>query len=203
MEVICSTNELLKKLISKIDINSNKVFIILIGGCSRSGKTTLSEKLYDNLKINGINSLLVSIDSWLLSIEERKPDSTVSDRYEINSIVNAVQKLKEGKSVEMPKYDLISRRRRNESSRVFIESGVLIVEGTITLSITKLLNMSDFNIYVQISDYERVKKLINFYSNIKKIDKLEYKKIIKERENEEVPFIKNSSKKADIIFLNK
>ena len=54
--------------------------------------------------------------------------------------------------------------------------------------------------YVYISDTLRIKRLINFYRDVKKIEKNLYKKIIIDREIEETIFIKNTKNNADFIF---
>jgi len=53
---------------------------------------------------------------------------------------------------------------------------------------------------VKISECKRLRRLIDFYNRVKKISRNEYKKIIRDRELEEVPLIKKSSVLADAIF---
>ena len=202
MKVINNVDYIIDNVITSISNSKKKHFVILIGGCSRSGKSSLSDKLINIFKSKGQNALLCGIDSWLISLENRTNNSVVIDRYDVDDICLAVNELINCKSVIQPTYDLVSRKRKKDikGTTLFLESGILIIEGTITLAIENLVKLSDLNVYVETSEFKRKKRLIQFYSTIKKLSRLEYKKIIQEREQEEVPFIKKSVENAHIIF---
>lgn len=191
-----------KNAIDSIKSHNGNHFVILIGGCSRTGKTTFSKRLAQITEEKGIDTLIISIDSWLLSVEKRKSNSTVYERYDTEGIAKALHDLLINETVVPPTYDPISRRSVHDQNgpNLYIQSGVIIIEGTITLSIDKLVEKSNLNIFVQTSDCIRLKRLLDFYSNVKGLNKKEYKQIISSREKEEIPFIKQSAKFADIIF---
>lgn len=175
-------------------------FIILIGGCSRSGKSSLANKLNNQFIQSGNNSLIVNLDSWIIDVEKRKPDSIVIERFKVNEIVNSVTALLRGDIIYPPVYDSILRKNQGLSSPIQLKSGILIIEGVIALTIPELLEIANLKIYVNIPDVTRLKRLIHFYKTVKKMEKYEYRKIIIEREKEEVPFIKASKMQADIIY---
>ena len=204
METFDEADDIVRNVIDLLDKAPKRLFIILIGGCSRSGKSSLSQILVDKFKFKGKNSVLVSIDSWLLSLEDRKTNSKVAERYDIEELTKAIDKLVSGENVVAPFYDPITRRKTNgkPGPSFYIESGILIVEGTIVLAIHRLLNISDLNVYVETSDCSRIKRLIHFYSDVKGLKKNEFKKILLARESEEIPFIKNSAKNAHLTFRN-
>jgi len=202
MRISKSISVIAQKIINLSNYKNDTVFVVLIGGCSRTGKSTLANMLIEILNTSGYFSLLLRIDSWLISIDERKHGSTVFERYNTNAIIDSVEKIVKGGTIMPPIYDPIKRKKTDEysSSPVSIQSGILIVEGTITLSIKELLDKSGFRIFVETSDLIRIKRLIDFYSRVKKVPKQEYKQILSSREKEEIPFIKNTASKADIIF---
>lgn len=202
MKTIESSDFIVQIVIDEIKRQKRDHFVILVGGCSRTGKTTFSKQLAKKINEQGQNTLIVSIDSWLISLEQRKKNSKVYERYDTKGIVNALSNLLNNKIVIPPFYDLASRGRLNnkEGQSLQLKSGVIIFEGTISLSIRMLLEKSDLNIFVQTSEYKRIKRLIEFYSKIKGLGKSEYKKILLSREDEEIPFIKQSAKNAHIIF---
>ena len=74
-----------------------------------------------------------------------------------------------------------------------------MVEGVIVLALEKLRKISALKLFVECGDYTRLKRLISFYRDFKVLRKSEYKVIIKEREVEEVPFIKATRAFADLV----
>ena len=202
MKIIESVDVIAKNAIDSIKSHNKNHFVILIGGCSRSGKTTFSKQLAQITEENGIDTRIICIDSWLLSIEKRKTNSTVYERYDTEGIAKALHDLLINKTIIPPIYDPISRRQINNQNcpNLHIKSGIIIIEGTITLAIDKLVQKSNLNIFIQTSDCIRLKRLLDFYSRVKGLNKKEYKQIISSREKEEIPFIKKSARFADIIF---
>lgn len=202
MRLSNSVPAVVQEIINLRSYKNDAVFVVLIGGCSRTGKSTLADKLVELLNNEGFYSLRLNIDSWLIGADKRKPGSTVLERYNTNAIISSVEKIVKGETVLLPVYDPITRKTTNEFSDrlVSMQSGILIVEGTITLSIKELLKKSGFKIFVETPDLLRVKRLIDFYARVKKIPKQEYKQILLSREKEEIPFIKKTTSKADIIF---
>lgn len=142
------------------------------------------------------------MDSWLISVDKRKPDSTVSERYELAGINAAVEKIVKGETVSPPVYDPATRKRVEgiTGQPVQLDAGVLIVEGVIALADTSLRNQSHISIFVDIADILRIKRLLDFYNRVKKVERAAYKNIILEREKEETLFVKRSMYNADLIF---
>lgn len=180
----------------------NKPLIVLVGGCSRTGKTFLVSKLIENIISSGINTTVVNLDSWLVSLDNRKKNSSVLERYEIPSIISAIKKVRQGEVIYPPVYDAVSRKRIADSggASISIKDGILFVEGVVALAIKELVENATFRIFVDTPDKLRKQRLMDFYSDIKRVDRKEYEKIIKKREKEEVPFIKKTAVNADIVF---
>jgi len=192
-------------IIASVGQNKSDIFLILIGGFSRSGKTTFANQLNKELRNSGYNSTVIGIDSWLLDIIDRPKDSIITQRYDCKDIESSVINLLNGKSIYPPNYDASSRKRIKNimSQPVSISEGIIIWEGTIALSIKELLRQSNLNIFININDYTRLKRIIKFYRDEKKVPREEYKNIIKERETEEIPYIRNSMVNAHYIFNTK
>jgi uridine kinase len=201
LKIVESIDIILRRVVDSLLSKEDGHTVILVGGCSRAGKTTFSKQLAQKIDESGFDVLTVSIDSWLISIDDRIPNSTVVERYDTEGINRALSDLLNKKEVIPPIYDPVTRRRIKEfkGPSLKIQSGAIIIEGTITLALTKLLQKSDLNIFIQTSDITRLKRLIDFYSNNKGLSKNEYKKILLSRENEEIPFIKQSAENAHFI----
>ena len=202
MRNLHNTDEVLIELNQRRCISSKNILIVLIGGCSRSGKSTLARELTEKFSRAGIPCRILNIDSWLVSIDKRKPFSKVTERFDMVAVNMAVEEIVNGQIVTPPVYDPITRRQIQKigNNPISITFGILIIDGVITLADEGLIKKSDFRIFVKISECKRLRRLINFYSHIKKVPKEEYKRIIRDREKEEVPLIKKSSALADVIL---
>jgi len=201
----CSSIEFLYQYILALrDESYNKPMIVLVGGCSQTGKTVLASKLSEKFISSGINTAIVKLDSWLVSVDNRKQDSSILERYEIPSIVSSIKKVHRGETICPPVYDAVSRRRVAEYGVDFIsiKNGILIVEGVVALAIEELIKKATLRIYVCIPDQLRKQRLVDLYSNIKRLEKKEYENIIETREKEEVPYIKKTIASADIILMD-
>lgn len=201
----CSSVDSLTEFILTQAAVEDKLTIILVGGCSRAGKTFLVSKLIQNLSVLEVNTSVLNLDSWLVSVYNRKQNSTVLERYEIAAIISAVKRIKQGLAVYPPVYDVASRSRVAASgpSAVLINKGILFIDGVVGLAIKELLAEASLRIYVDIADKRRKSRLVEFYSGIKKMKRKEYTGIIATREKEEVVFIKKTAVNADLIFRQK
>jgi len=187
--------------------SASKVFntcLILIGGCSRSGKTSLSMRISEKLFEDNISNVVVPLDAWLISLEKRNQSSTVVERYECDAMVKSFEMLLHGRAIFPPVYDSFSRRRISERSDqpLFIPSGVVIADGVIALALPDLRRRASLKIFVDIENSERKQGLRDFYIKYKRLSPVEAEKVIGEREQEEVPYIQNTQQYADVIFVN-
>ena len=105
MIIINSNNDLLEKIHDKYLQSQKAIFVILLAGCSRAGKSTIGSAMQIFFLQRGINFLFVKLDSWLISVEKRKKNSTVSERYDMSAINLSVKELMQGGTVLPPVYD--------------------------------------------------------------------------------------------------
>jgi len=176
--------------------------VVLIGGCSRSGKTWLANQICAGVKAAGFSCLVIGLDAWIVSLENRGPDSTVLQRYSCKEIIAAIRKLLIGHPIYPPTYDPVTRRRIQERTSIPLKaaSGVILLEGVIALALEELRHCSWLNIFVTAPDAVRHERLNHFYHNVKGLDDQFTQRVIGSREIEEVNFIRGTAKWADMIF---
>ena len=194
--------ELIKTIHNSYKNKDNSILFILIGGCAQTGKTTLAKKIIKEVSSKGINSLLISLDNWLLSLDKRTGNETVRERYNYLEIIDTVKKIMEGKEIISPSYNSKTRTTlfKEDNLPISIDKGICILDGVISLDIGELRNISEFSIFVEIPDEIRKERLQRFYTDYKNCTPQETRKITDERELEEVPIIKSTKKEADIIY---
>ncbi len=119
-----------------ISQSQHQIKLVLIAGPSSSGKTTFSQRLAVQMRVNGLNPMPVSLDNYF---KERKSTPRLPDgSYDFESI-NALdldlfndhlQRLTSGETVKIPHYSFRNGTREFRGQSICLgENGVLVVEG--------------------------------------------------------------------------
>lgn len=150
---------------SILDANiSRGARMVLISGPSSSGKTTFAKRLGIQLRILGLNPVLVSLDDYFVEREQTPIDENGEYDYEslyaldLETFNNHLSRLFAGESVDVPRYDFITGKRQyHESPLQFDERSVLVVEGIHALNPELTAQVDDsFKYKVYISAFTSV-----------------------------------------------
>ncbi len=79
------------------EFKSDRPWVILIGGNTRTGKSTLASYIRIAFKKMGKATLSVSLDNWLLPESERKPEMDVYARFQLPQIETDLKNLVSGR----------------------------------------------------------------------------------------------------------
>ena len=137
-------------------MKKKKVTIIGIAGGTASGKTTVSEKVFEQTKEIG-SVAMIRIDDYYkcldhLPFEERKKTNfDHPDAYDVPLLLKQLTDLKNGKKIEKPTYDF-AFHTRSKITEVIKPANVIIVEGIMTFAIPELREMMDIKIFVDTPD---------------------------------------------------
>ena len=112
------------------------VRLVLISGPSSSGKTTFAKRLGVQLRVLGLNPVLISLDDYFVDREKKPRDENGENDYEaleaiyLEQFNDHLKRLERGESVDIPRYDFISGTRQwHDNPLQLDERSVLIVEG--------------------------------------------------------------------------
>ena len=141
------------------EANSERgVRMALISGPSSSGKTTFSKRLGVQLRVLGLDPVIIALDDYFVDRdktpldESGKPDYEALEAIDLATLNDHLRQLTEGRSVEIPRYDFISGRRQwHEKPLQLSERSILIMEGIHALNPNLTPGIADgqkFKIYI-------------------------------------------------------
>jgi uridine kinase len=139
------------------------MLIIGICGGTGSGKTTVVNKILDILPENQV--AILSQDSYYkdnssLSIEERKSvNFDHPDAIEFDLLLNHINELKKGHTIQKPIYSYITCTRSTET--IPVESkDVILIEGILLFTDERIRNICNIKVFVDAPADERLMRVI-------------------------------------------
>lgn len=120
----------------EIKADGKNIRLVLIAGPSSSGKTTFSQRLSVQMRVNGLRPIPISLDNFF---KERKdtpllPDGSYDfesiDALDLELFNGQMEQLLKGKEVELPYYNFKTGHREYRGQKISLgDDGVLVVEG--------------------------------------------------------------------------
>ena len=139
-------------------VTKNNIKMILIGGPSCSGKTTVSKKVALKLKEFGRNPLVISLDDYYKERVDTPKDEFGNydfesiDAIDVNLFNKHLKTLLEYKPVKMPTFKFLTGEKEYKKPEVKLRKGdIIVVEGLHTLNeeLTKKVSRNvKYKIYV-------------------------------------------------------
>jgi len=139
-------------------------FIIGIAGGTASGKTTVCNRIIRSLGDQRV--VMVSLDEFYRDLTPEEcaniadVDFDAPEAFDVESMVDCLDKLKRGLPAEAPVYDFVTSKRRNDQSRLLNIADVVVVEGILVLHIEKILERCNMKIFVDTDDDVRLARRI-------------------------------------------
>jgi histidinol-phosphate phosphatase family protein len=174
--------------------------LILVGGVSRSGKSTFAQVIEMVFSKKGKKLKVLGLDHWILDVDKRTDQMTVKERYGYGEIAKNINMILRGKKVNLPQYDPKIRKKSGETVKFQLEEEEgLLVEGVVALDIPLLREKSDYAIYLGIPAKVRKERFFDFYS-YKNLPLDQIKSLFEKREKDEVKTIKETKKFAHLVL---
>ncbi|MDA3732440.1 nucleoside kinase [Niameybacter massiliensis] len=114
----------------------SNVRLVMIAGPSSSGKTTFAQRLCIQLRVNGLNLHVISIDDYFVNRdqtpldEDGKYDFEALEAIDIQLFNEHMSKLIKGETVEIPTFNFKTGQREYKGHKLALgEEDVLVIEG--------------------------------------------------------------------------
>ncbi len=169
--------------------------MVLIGGCARSGKSTVASVLSELIGESGRKAHVVSLDGWLKPVERRSEGEGVAGRYDMDAIEELLLPLMMSKSrhiINVPQYERKSRSLQGSIAYSIGPDDLLIVEGVIALVNNQFIEHASVRIYVDVPDEVRASRLKEDYA-WRDENQADFEERLISREIDEVPIIRASA----------
>ncbi|KAJ7391116.1 Uridine-cytidine kinase-like 1 [Desmophyllum pertusum] len=128
-------------------------FVIGLCGGSASGKTTVANKIIEQLGVPWVSMLSLDAFYKVLTPEQHKAalrndyNFDHPDSFDADLAVNILKKLKEGKSVQVPVYDFKTHSRLDQKNDLY-GANVIIFEGIMAFAYKELRDLMDMKVFV-------------------------------------------------------
>lgn len=187
------------QLAEKIRTKKTKPYIILIGGNTRSGKSTLAKSLSLHLQKNSFSVLDIALDDWILPAEKRPAGHQFMENFQYRKIETDIPEIISGKNISLDGYSRHPERKAKPVNYVYENEEVVIIEGVIALELPTLTNIADLKIFKSVS-METLEQSMKNYYRWKGKTETEIDVLWLERLEKEYLFIdKESRGKADVV----
>lgn len=178
------------------------MLVIGIAGGTGSGKTTIAKKLYRFFKKKAV---ILPHDFYYkshpeLTLEQRsKQNYDHPDALDTDLLVQHVQQLKEGKTIQHPTYDF-TLHQRNEQWQTMHSADIIIVEGILIFSCPELCDLCDIKLFVDtdadVRFIRRLRRDVNERGRTMDSVMTQYLTTVKPMHEQ---FVEPTKRKADLI----
>jgi histidinol-phosphate phosphatase family protein len=140
--------------------------IIVIGGQSRSGKSTLASALRELADERNLRAVVIHIDRWLQQSQRRT--AGVMGRYDLLALERVMRLIqvsrRESVSIDLPIYDKLTRTSRSAGLSLELHpDDIVIVEGTIALGLNTFRFGGDIRVCVATPEPVRRERFVREY----------------------------------------
>jgi uridine kinase len=145
---------MVKHLIRQVlPVDRSEARIVAIGGGSGSGKTTIVKKISEIVQ----DFNFIPQDNYYKSAEYISNSNITAfnfdhpEAFDNELLFRQLKSLKSGKSIEMPQYDFVNHRRKNEST-LLVPKPLIIFEGIMVFCDAKIRSLCDLKLFVDTPD---------------------------------------------------
>ncbi len=184
--------------------SANNARLILIGGGTCSGKTTIAKAI--GRRLQDIKTVIVSHDNYYndLSYMSKEEASRVNfdhpDAIDKDYLLKDLKAMLDGSAVNIPEYDFISHSR-SEGITCIAFADVIILEGIFALYYPELIELANLKIFVDTDSDLRLSRRVyrDIHDRGYNVESVldQYLETVKPSHN---AFIEPTKKNADLII---
>ena len=203
-------NELLAILSYNLDNTDKNRYFISLSGPPASGKSTISEKIINDLNSKGYQSSILQMDGFHLDDQILKDQNLISKKgapetFDVMGLISFLSRLQIEPEVIVPIFDRSLELSRSSATIINKETKVILVEGNYLLLKSKPWDnlQKFFDVSVMINCEEKVleKRLLDRWKNFNLSKEDIYQKVYQNDLPNGLNVLNNSSA-SDYILTN-
>lgn len=138
--------------------------IIGIAGGSGAGKSTFTEKLAGAIGIH--KTLVIQLDAFykdnshMVLPERKKLNFDCPEAFDYTLLLQCLNELLQFGKTTIPQYSYLSCTRLTKKTQV-IASEFVLLEGILLFQDSRLLDLMDYKVYIELEKTERLRRIIN------------------------------------------
>jgi D,D-heptose 1,7-bisphosphate phosphatase len=178
---------------------AGKPLVILIGGNTRTGKSTLAAYLQIEFRHRKVKALIVGLDNWIIHESMRKAKMNVYDRFRLPDIEQDLGRMLAGDTIRLSGYANHPDRDTFQVEYNPNQADVLIIEGVVALSSPQVRNTAGLKIFATLPEEILFERFTEYYTWRGKTME-EIVVLFEKRKIDEYNLIEKESKFADLII---
>lgn len=155
--------------IQKMQAKEHKPIIVGVGGGTSSGKTTIANRIYQDLTNNNKKVIIISQDSFYKELTPHQLELVKTNDYnfdnpdaiEFELLKKALKSLIAGEqNIQIPIYDFHKHQRSSETIKIPDNPSIIIIEGIFIFWDPEIRDMLNIKLFVDVDDDTRLLRRI-------------------------------------------
>lgn len=152
------------KMIKRAYAASRKAPVVIgVGGQSRSGKSSFVSDMIYRLAQQGIQSIRIPLDQYILPRKDRKEVEDVLHNYQLNTMVADLKNFFAGEMIQLPGYSDHPERMAFSIHAKWSGEQIVFVEGVPALASEELRSLYQLSFFVETDEEKRKTRFERFY----------------------------------------
>ena len=195
-----------ERLQQELNCSSEKPFLIVIAGCSCSGKTFLAQEL--SMVLHPLVTPVISIDDYYKDIRDQTlprnenghPLFNRPEAYRAEELLKDISELRRGRGIWTPRYDMKTNTYLDRKGAWISPSQVLIVEGLFALQFLSSFTRQ-MKVYLDLDFDLALRRCIARDTQKYQIDSAKVSRVFSDNVwPDQLEFVINQQNEADIII---
>lgn len=155
--------DLYKRMHKAFRNSKTSPMVVGVAGQSRSGKSTLVTYLMRKLAEDGVQSIRMPLDQWILPKTERKAVEDVAHTYQLDDMAASLADFVNGEAIQLPGYSDHPERMSFAIHARWSGEPIVFVEGVPALLDERIRNLIHYSIWVEVDEDTRKERFENYY----------------------------------------
>lgn len=188
-----------RKLLRAFKSSKSTPFVVMVGGQSRAGKTSFVRDMMYRLVQDGLQTIRLPLDQWILPEGQRLEKEDVRHSYQYDKMLSDIRGFLKGDLIHIPGYADHPERMAFGIQARWTGESIVFVDGVPALLDESIAELGHWKVFMEIEEDKRKSRFQRFYE-WKGKDKETIEALYRTRFENEYQIIQQGRTLADDIF---